>query len=140
MDKTGLFMILLVLGLLVTAAVVINLADPVTGAIFQAQAGITAAPATLTPAGSLAGFALRALIVLAGVVLLAGLGYLVYHRISIRRHEGGWIPGPNARWQSRSARMPGLMDLMTLQLYRSILGDQEPRAAVLPDERRKARF
>jgi|GEM_PF-6519367 len=142
MDKGGLFLVVAVLAVIVMGSVLLSSADPTSAAILQAQAGIAAAPVMISPLGSLWTFAARAMIVMAGLIILGGLAWFAYDQITARRSSGGWTSGPNARWgrMGRMQKSPSLMDLLTLQIYKNMLGDNPPRAGVLPDERRKVDF
>lgn len=141
MDKGSFVIVLIILAVLVTGAALMNASDPVGSALLQAQVGIAAAPATVSPAGGLWEFAARAMILLAGLAVLGGLAWFAYTRLTAHRSAGSWASGPNARWQRyEPQRKLSLTDLLTLQLTRQVLGDQEPRVDALPDERRKAEF
>ena len=141
MDKGGLILVILLLAVIVAGAVLLNASDPVDTAIASAQVGIVTAPAAVSPVGALWTFAGRAVIMLAGMVILIGLGWLAWQRLAASR-EAGWKPGPNAHWQ-RSGGLPkrlSLADLLTLQITRQMMNDQQPRSATLPDERDRMEF
>ena len=142
MDKFHLFLTVALLAIIVTASTLVASSNPLPAAIYTAQTSIAAAPLSISPLGNLWTFAGQAMIILVGLIILGGLVWFAYDRITAHRSSGGWTSGPNARWgrMGRMQKAPSLMDLLTMQIYKNMLGDNPPRAGVLPDERRKVDF
>ncbi|MGB8214909.1 MAG: hypothetical protein WCE68_15245 [Anaerolineales bacterium] len=119
MDKGGLILLILILAIVITVAA-LGTMDTTEISIAQAQVGIAAAPAAVSPLNGLWDFAFKVLIVLAALAILGGLVYLVYERARRRPNTGSWISGPNAQW-GRQGVLPGGKKLSTNDLLTAML-------------------
>jgi len=139
MEGKHLVILFLVLAVVIVGAVTAANVDPVPAALARAQAGIAAAPVTASPTGVAISGLWKVLGGLVGILLIAGLGYLIWERVQMRR-SGGWVSGPYARWQrAPQTKQPTLVDLLTIQAFQQ-MKQQTPPSYDLPAEREKARF
>jgi hypothetical protein len=140
MEGRNLVLLLLVLAVVIVGAVTAANVDPVPAALAQAQLGIDAAPVTASPTGVAIAGLWKVLGGLLGVLLIVGLGYLIWERVQARRSGGGWVSGPNANFgRVPQKKQPTFMDVMAMMAYSQMRKDQPPNYDV-PAEREKARF